>query len=231
MLRHGQTSYNATGRMQGQLDTQLSDTGVAQAEAVAAYLVETEKKITRIISSDLARAADTARALARATGVELTLDSRLRETNLGVWQERTYDEIDAEFPGMRDRWRHDMHWAPEGGETRFEVSNRMLAVVSELAQDPAWETDTFVLVSHGGAIAAAAAALLNMPRDHFSTFNGLGNTAWVDMEQRTRVTGETKWYLNAFNAKARVVGAGAGTEQREAAQPEGALPEGVPGGR
>lgn len=215
MLRHGQTSYNATGRMQGQLDTQLSSAGVAQAEEAAKYLAMTEKKITRIVSSDLSRAAETARALAEATGVELTLDSRLRETNLGVWQERTYEEIDSQFPGMRDRWRHDMHWAPEGGETRFEVSNRMLAVVSDLAQDPAWETDTFVIVSHGGAIAAAAAALLRMPRDHFSTFNGLGNTAWVDMEQRTRVTGETKWYLNAFNAKARVLEATLGAARAE----------------
>ncbi|MDO5030982.1 MAG: histidine phosphatase family protein [Corynebacterium sp.] len=205
MLRHGQTSYNATGRIQGQLDTELSDIGRAQATTVARYLVETEPRITRIVSSDLARAADTARELAKATGAELTLDSRLRETNLGIWQERTYEEIDAEFPGMRDHWRHNLNWAPDGGETRFEVSNRMLAVISELATDPAWENDRFVLVSHGGAIAAAAAALLQMPRDYFSTFNGLGNTAWVDMEQRTRVNGETAWYLNAFNAKVRDV--------------------------
>lgn len=203
MLRHGQTSYNATGRIQGQLDTELSEAGRNQAKAVAQFLAETEPRITKIVSSDLSRAADTARELAYATGAELSLDSRLRETNLGIWQERTYEEIDTEFPGMRDHWRHNLNWAPDGGETRFEVSNRMLAVIAELAQDPSWETDTFVLVSHGGAISAAAAALLQMPRDYFSTFNGLGNTAWVDMEQRTRINGETAWYLNAFNAKVR----------------------------
>ncbi len=204
MLRHGQTSYNATGRIQGQLDTQLSDVGREQARTAAQYLAEAEPRITKIVSSDLTRAADTARALAEATGAELSFDKRLRETNLGEWQERTYDEIDSAFPGMRDHWRHNLNWAPKGGETRFEVSNRMLAVIAELAANPDWESDTFVLVSHGGAIAAATAALLQLPRDYFSTFNGLGNTAWVEMEQRTRVNGETSWYLNAFNAKVRV---------------------------
>ncbi|OHR35136.1 fructose-2,6-bisphosphatase [Corynebacterium sp. HMSC074C05] len=203
MLRHGQTSYNATGRIQGQLDTQLSDVGREQARTAAQYLAEAEPRITKIVSSDLTRAADTARALAEATGAELSFDKRLRETNLGEWQERTYDEIDSSFPGMRDHWRHNLNWVPKGGETRFEVSNRMLAVIAELAANPDWESDTFVLVSHGGAIAAATAALLQLPRDYFSTFNGLGNTAWVDMEQRTRVNGETSWYLNAFNAKVR----------------------------
>lgn len=210
MLRHGQTSYNATGRMQGQLDTQLSEVGREQARVAAKYLAEAEPKITKIVSSDLARAADTARELAKATGAELTLDKRLRETHLGVWQERTYAEIDAEFPGMRDHWRHNLNYAPEGGETRFEVASRVLGVISELAADPAWDTETFVLVSHGGAISAATAALLQMPRDYFSTFNGLGNTAWVDLEQRKRVNGETAWCLNAFNARVRKVDNSAG---------------------
>ena len=202
MIRHGQTGHNAAGRMQGQADTQLSEVGKAQAQRLASYLAATEPTITRIISSDLSRAADTARALSAATGIPAVFDSRLRETNLGVWQERSYEEIDAEYPGMRDHWRHNPNWAPEGGETRYEVAARMLSVISELSQDPAWERETFVLVSHGGAISAATSSLLQLPREHFSVFNGVRNTAWVDLEQRRRVSGEIRWWLNAFNATA-----------------------------
>ena len=201
LLRHGQTTYNATRRMQGQMDTELSDEGVAQAERAAAHLGRRERDVHRIVSSDLRRASETAEAAGRVLGVDVERDSRLRETNLGDWQGRTHGEIDSGYPGQRATWRHDATWAPPGGETRVEVAARMRAVVDDLLDDDSWPGSTVLLVAHGGAIAALTASLLDVPISHYTMFNGLRNTAWVELTAKTRPDGELGWYLGAFNAE------------------------------
>ena len=201
LLRHGQTTYNATRRMQGQMDTELSAEGIAQAERAAAHLGRRERDIHRILSSDLRRAAETAEAAGRVLGIGVERDSRLRETNLGDWQGRTHGEIDGEYPGQRATWRHDATWAPPGGETRVEVAARMRAVVDELLDDDSWPGSTVLLVAHGGAIAALTASLLDVPISHYTMFNGLRNTAWVELSAKIRPDGELGWYLGAFNAE------------------------------
>ena len=201
LLRHGQTTYNATRRMQGQMDTELSAEGVAQAERAAAHLGRRERGIHRIVSTDLRRAAETAEAAGRVLGIDVERDSRLRETNLGDWQGRTHGEIDGEYPGQRATWRHDATWAPPGGETRVEVAARMRAVVDELLDDESWPGSTVLLVAHGGAIAALTASLLDVPISHYTMFNGLRNTAWVELSAKIRPDGELGWYLGAFNAE------------------------------
>ena len=201
LLRHGQTTYNATRRMQGQMDTELSAEGVAQAERAAAHLGRRERDIHRILSSDLRRAAETAEAAGRVLGIGVERDSRLRETNLGDWQGRTHGEIDGEYPGQRATWRHDATWAPPGGETRVEVAARMRAVVDEVLDDESWPGSTVLLVAHGGAIAALTASLLDVPISHYTMFNGLRNTAWVELSAKIRPDGELGWYLGAFNAE------------------------------
>ncbi len=201
LLRHGETTYNATRRMQGQMDTVLSDTGLAQAEAVGQHFAGFQPPIRRIISSDLQRAYRTGLAVAAQCGVGVEQDKRLRETDLGSWQDRTHGDIDAEFPGLRYRWRHDPNWAPEGAETRMQVAVRMKSVVDDLlASDEQWPGSTILFASHGGAIAALTAALMDVPESHYTMFNGLRNTAWVSLEAKQRPGGRLGWYLNAFNA-------------------------------
>ena len=84
--RHGETEWNAAGRVQGQLDPELSDVGRAQAAVAAPRLAE--QRPDAIVASDLRRAADTAAVLAALTGLEVTLDARLRERFHGEWQGR-----------------------------------------------------------------------------------------------------------------------------------------------
>ena len=88
MLRHGQTEYNAGSRMQGQLDTELSDLGRDQAVAAAEVLAKRQPLV--IVSSDLRRALDTAVALGERAGMPVLVDTRLRETHLGDWQGMTH---------------------------------------------------------------------------------------------------------------------------------------------
>ena len=130
MLRHGQTEFNAGSRMQGQLDTSLSDLG--RAQAVAAAEVLTVRRPLAIISSDLSRALETAVELADRSGLQVRPDVRLRETHLGDWQGRTHQEVDALAPGARQAWREDATLAPHGGESRIDVAARSRPLVTEL---------------------------------------------------------------------------------------------------
>ena len=130
LLRHGQTEYNANSRMQGQLDTDLSDLGREQAAAAAEVLAKRQPLI--IVSSDLRRALDTATALGERSGVPVAIDTRLRETHLGDWQGMTHLEVDDVAPGARLAWRDDARWAPHGGESRVDVAERSASVVAEL---------------------------------------------------------------------------------------------------
>ncbi|MBT0565414.1 histidine phosphatase family protein [Williamsia sp. CHRR-6] len=208
LLRHGQTDYNATSRMQGQLDTDLSDIGVAQANTAATVLARRSPRL--IISSDLRRARDTAAALGAATGLSVATDIRLRETHLGQWQGLTHHEVDEQMPGARRTWRDDAHWAPPGGESRVDVAARSVPLVDELvAARSDWgvgaDPDSpVVLVAHGGVIAALTAGLLGLPVASWPVFGGLANTSWVQLSGHGD---RPVWRLDVWNASAEIADA------------------------
>jgi glucosyl-3-phosphoglycerate phosphatase len=210
LLRHGQTGYNAGSRMQGQLDTDLTDLGRAQAVAAAEVLAKRQPLL--IVSSDLRRAYDTAVALGERTGLLVRVDPRLRETHLGDWQGLTHLEVDAAAPGARLAWRDDARWAPHGGESRVDVADRSLPLVAELvADDTDWGADEpdrpVVLVTHGGLIAALTAALLDLPVDNWPVLGGMGNASWVQLSGHSADgadLGGVRWRLDVWNASAQV---------------------------
>ena len=206
LLRHGQTAYNATSRMQGQLDTELSDLGREQAIAAAAVLAKRQPLV--IVSSDLRRALDTATTLGERAGVPVSVDERLRETHLGDWQGLTHLEVDELAPGARLAWREDARWAPHGGESRVDVAARSLPVVTEqIAALPEWGIDDVdrpvVLVAHGGLIAALTAALLDLPVDNWPVLGGMGNASWVQLSGYGEAD-VVRWRLDVWNASAQV---------------------------
>lgn len=171
--------------MQGQLDTELSELGVRQAHAVGRALAP--RGPWTIISSDLHRAHETARALATEVGLEVRTDPRLRETDLGAWQGMSHSEVDENWPDARRRWRCSPRWAPPRGESRLDVARRTREVVDELLESsPEWDEHPAVLVAHGGAISALTAALLELPVGQFPVFNGLGNACWAQLSAQHR---------------------------------------------
>ncbi|MFW0786783.1 histidine phosphatase family protein [Gordonia sp. CPCC 206044] len=206
LLRHGQTEYNANSRMQGQLDTDLSDLGVRQAATAAQVLAERDPLL--IVSSDLRRARDTAEALASRSGLSVTTDTRLRETHLGDWQGLTHHEVDDAMPGARRLWRDDASWRPPNGESRIDVARRAAPLVAELvAARTDWGSgDTpeapVVLVAHGGVIAALTAALLGLDESSWPVFGGLANTSWVQLSGHGLPGSEPRWRLDVWNASA-----------------------------
>ncbi len=212
MLRHGQTEFNAGSRMQGQLDSQLSELGRAQAIAAAEVLGKLQPLL--IVSSDLHRAYDTAIRLGERTGLPIRVDPRLRETHLGDWQGLTHTEVDTHAPGARLAWREDATWAPHGGESRVDVAARSVPLVTELVSgEPEWggpqhADRPVVLVAHGGLIAALSAALLRLPVANWPTLGGMGNASWVQLSGHSDDSGagfdSIRWRLDVWNASAQV---------------------------
>ncbi|MBY0443005.1 MAG: histidine phosphatase family protein [Mycobacteriaceae bacterium] len=211
LLRHGQTAYNLGSRMQGQLDTELSELGRAQAVAAAEVLGQQQPLL--IVSSDLQRAHQTAVVLATGAGLPVQVDARLRETHLGEWQGLTHDQIDTIAPGIRLAWREDASWAPHGGESRIDVAARGMSLVTRLvSQEPAWggsdEPDRpVILVAHGGFIAALSAGLLRLPVANWPVFGGMGNASWTQLSgYSTEDAGPdgVRWRLDVWNSSVQV---------------------------
>jgi 2,3-bisphosphoglycerate-dependent phosphoglycerate mutase/probable phosphoglycerate mutase len=190
LWRHGETDYNAAGRMQGHLDSALTEVGWNQARFAVPALARFEPDL--VIASDLRRATDTATVLTEAIGVPLRIDKRLRETHLGDWQGLTGAEVDAGWPGERDRWRVDATWAPPGGESRVEVAERAAEVVNDLLSEP---VQTVLLAAHGGLITALTARLLSLPVVAWPQLGGIHNCHWVELARRAQA-----WRLHAYNA-------------------------------
>lgn len=184
LVRHGETTYNASGRMQGQLDTELSEIGIAQAIATAREIADWN--VAAVYSSDLKRAQHTAELLSEFWEVGVEKDARLRETDLGAWTGASHQEIDRDYPGQRAYWRHDPQWSPPEAETRMQVAERAASVVKDLMETDIFDSGTVVLVAHGGTIGALTAKLLDLPISHMSIFSGLGNVRWSQLVARPK---------------------------------------------
>ena len=148
-VRHGETVWNAETRMQGQLDTALSARGRWQARRAAEALAG--EGIEAIFSSDLARAYDTARAVADVVGLPIATDAGLRERHFGVFQGSTYAEIDARWPAESARWRrHEPDFGPEDGETFHAFYDRAVAAATRIARSQPGRT--ILIATHGGVL-------------------------------------------------------------------------------
>ncbi|MGE3285654.1 MAG: histidine phosphatase family protein [Pseudonocardia sp.] len=195
LLRHGQTDFNATGRMQGHLESVLTDAGREQAARVAPVLAAMDP--ARLVSSDLQRAVESADAIAAATGLPVKVDPRLRETHLGEWQGLSVVEVEQGWPGALGLWRADPAWTPPGGESRIDVVRRAMPVVDELdAEFDGPPSATAVVVAHGGMIAGLVSGLLALPIVAWPAIGGIGNCRWAMLARRDD---HPRWRLTGYN--------------------------------
>ncbi len=148
-IRHGETDWNVGTRIQGHLDIGLNERGRWQAARLAQAL--SGEDIAAVYASDLARAVDTARAVAQPAGQQVRTVPGLRERAFGVFQGLTFDEIAAAWPAEAARWRRrDPSFAPEGGEALSSFYVRCVQAAAQLAA--AHPGQTIVLVAHGGVL-------------------------------------------------------------------------------
>lgn len=157
LARHGESDWNRARRWQGFADRPLTERGRAQAAALAERLGKFP--LDAVYSSDLARAASTAEAVAQAQGLEVIELSALREVDVGEWQGLTRDEAESRYPDGFRRWEAGgTGW--EKGETYGEMSARVLKAVTGIAGDH--EGGNVLIVSHGGPIRGIHAAALGI---------------------------------------------------------------------
>lgn len=172
-VRHGQTAWNQDNRIQGHLDIALNGMGQWQASQLAQALAEED--IEHIYSSDLARAAATAAAVGSKIGLNVQLEAGLRERSFGIFEGKTFSEIEALWPSQARRWRQrEPDFAPVGGESLVVLQARITSVINRLA---AHHPGAVVLVAtHGGVLDAlyrmATGLAIQAPRSW-----ALGNAA------------------------------------------------------
>jgi probable phosphoglycerate mutase len=160
IVRHGQTEWNIKGIRQGNLDSRLTEKGMAQAKALAQRL--TREHFTALYSSDLGRAVQTAEEVASVTGHEIITDPRLRERHLGIFQGLSGEEIKQKHP---EEYKLHRSLGPDyvipGGESVKQQVARNIAYLNEIGSKHLGET--IVVVTHGGVISGLFRHTFSIP--------------------------------------------------------------------
>lgn len=175
LIRHGETAWNAIKRLQGHIDIPLNAAGERQAAALGSALQD--ESLDAIISSDLQRAQQTARAIAAPRRMTVQLERGLRERCYGAFEGLLYSEIQQRYPEAYAAWQArdiDARF-PEGthvGETMREFSTRIIGTIARLVSENKYRK--VALVAHGGVLECAYRSArglgLNHKRD-FDIFN------------------------------------------------------------
>ena len=192
IVRHGQSEGNRLHRFAGQTDVPLSELGVKQAAAVTEYLKN--EKIDAVYSSDLRRAFDTVSGSAEIRGLKVIADKNLREINVGDWEFKFYDEINASYPEQWGLWLNDMsECAPENGETVKELAKRIERELCKIALEN--DGKTVLIGTHATPIRAMETVWRSLP------FSEIRNLEWVKNASVTRVNyfPDGSFELKAFN--------------------------------
>jgi glucosyl-3-phosphoglycerate phosphatase len=172
---------------------ELDEVGLGQADRAARLLAAMPPDV--VVSSDLARAQQTAAALAAVTGLRVRVDEDLRETFAGDWQGLLAAEIKESDGARLGAWRAGADVRPGGGETRNEIADRAeAATYRALAEVP--DGGVLVLVTHGGTARALIGRLLGLPQVSWQVLGGLANCSWSVLEE----WGERSWRLTEHNA-------------------------------
>lgn len=154
VIRHGETAWNADGRIQGHLDVELNEAGRQQAVAVANRLAK-EPPISAVYSSDLKRALETAQIIATTCGnLEVIKDPDLRERNLGDLQGLVYREAVITNPEASEALRSHRsdQTIPGGGESLDQLYQRCTSSLQKIGNKHRGQR--VVVVTHGGTIRA-----------------------------------------------------------------------------
>lgn len=158
-IRHGQSVYNAEGRVQGQSDVPLSELGRKQSEAVAAATAR--MPIEALYSSPLRRAMQTARAVADALGLEIRTDPRLKEVDAGIFQDKLRSDLEQLYPQQLARWLSgDLDFVIPGGESRRMLARRGCQALEAIRQAG---HDEAAVVCHGRLLVVTLHRLVDFP--------------------------------------------------------------------
>jgi probable phosphoglycerate mutase len=167
LVRHGETEWNAQGRLQGWRDSLLTEQGRAQAAALAERLVA--ERPDALVSSDLGRALATAAPIAARLGLEVIPEAGLRERRYGIIEGMTWPEAQAAQRELYLRLHaRDQDFPVPQGETGREFCDRVLAAFERLAARH--RGARLAVVTHGGVLGIAYRHAYRIPLEMPRTF-------------------------------------------------------------
>lgn len=147
LARHGETQWNRLGLLQGQLESELTDLGRLQAQELAQSLLD--KDISRIYSSSLVRAKETAQICAQYLAKPVNTSVELVERHFGILQGMSFEELKQD-PKYDSLWTDSIAFEPEGGESANASAQRLCNWLKRTAESEV--AQTILCVSHGDII-------------------------------------------------------------------------------
>ncbi|SNT06937.1 probable phosphoglycerate mutase [Azospirillum sp. RU38E] len=148
LVRHGQTEWNVAARCQGQLDSNLTTRGRAQADHVGSILrrlveaIPDWRETVRLVASPLGRTMETARIINRHLDLPIQQDARIAEVSFGRWEGMTRDEIYRANPWLSAHGPHGWQFRAPAGERYEQVQARLFAFLAEIDRPT-------IAISHG----------------------------------------------------------------------------------
>ncbi len=164
LVRHGQTAWNVSQVFRGQIDIELDETGLKQAELLGEYL--SQRKLDAVFSSPLKRAVQTAEAIVRHHGLAVEIASGLNDINFGEWQGLSVQKVRTRFNKLFATWVSEPHRVSmPSGESLVDVHQRTLTVVNQMVYE--YEGKVVVIVSHRVVNKVLICCLLGLDNSHF----------------------------------------------------------------
>jgi len=183
-LRHGRTEWNDTRRLQGQADVELDRVGLKQAQSAAHAL--SNREFSAIYSSDLQRAVVTARAIADVLGLEVQVDKRLQEINVGAWSGKSRTEVETEFPQYATWYAEGRDFRrSDDGETEAEMLKRAMPGIERILRRH--KGQEVLVVGHGFLFSKLLQHVLGLPAGA-RVVGALGNAHWSEVAFSERAT-------------------------------------------
>ncbi len=199
LMRHGESDFNREGLFRGTLNVPLNEHGRLQAEALGRALAKVD--ITAVYSSPLARALDTAHAVALPHDLEVEVDDAFRNINLGQWQGKRKVDIARSYPEDWRLWTTvPEQFLPPGGESVGEVQERAWAGLVALTKRR-HRDETIAVITHRSVIKTLLGAVLGLKQGYFWKF-------YLDPASYCRLTyrDDEGFVLNQVNISSGVPG-------------------------
>jgi probable phosphoglycerate mutase len=174
IIRHAEAEGNLYRRGQGHFDGKITPLGQRQIDALAERFKD--ERIDALYSSDMSRTISTAGAILRYRGLPLITDSRLREIDMGAWEDTCWGNIAYDELEMLYKFNCDPdNWQVRGGESFKRLQRRITDAVLDIAAKH--DGETIAVVSHGMAIRSLMCAFLGIPSGEAMTVEHCDNTA------------------------------------------------------
>ena len=196
LIRHGETQWNKLGKFQGQVDVALNQQGLAQARDAARAALTWRP--AALYSSPLRRTMQVAEEVSRKVGLQVRVEPRLMELNLGELEGATSRQMREEWSQVYRSWRENPGaTVMPGGESLAQLQERVWQSFLEV-EETHLEGEAVLMVSHNFAIRCIISQLLGIPWSHFhETYLDLGSVCTIET---TRETAGRRRRLKSYNS-------------------------------